>query len=274
MSRRLPCQKITGKISSSLFSKILCFDSVSSTNTVSLEQALKSPSEEFVVLADSQTGGKGRHGRTWFSPPGKNIHMSVLLRPNIKISDASLLAILSAVAVCEVLRDVSGLAIRIKWPNDLVFKGKKLGGILIETRTEHSLVTIAVIGIGLNIAVNSDDLPSELQEKASSLLIESSRNFDREEIVLKVLEYISDYYKKLFVPSADTMSRTIDPAERKYVIDRWRSLDTVIGKKISVATSKGMLAGEAIAIDDTGMLDLLCNDGKIEKIHTGDIVIL
>lgn len=274
MARRLLCEKITGKISSSLFSKILCFDSVSSTNTVSLEQALQSPSEEFVVLADSQTGGKGRHGRTWFSPPGKNIHMSILLRPNIKISDASLLTILSAVAVCEVLRDISGLAIRIKWPNDLVFKGKKLGGILIETRTEHSLVTIAVIGIGLNIDVNSSDLPAELREKASSLFIESSRNFDREEIVLKVLEHISNYYKRLFVPSADTMSRIINPAERKYIVDRWRSLDTVLGKKISVTTSIGMLTGEAIAIDDTGMLDLLCNDGKIEKIHTGDIVIL
>jgi len=270
----ISCERLKKRLSSTLFTNIFCFDSVSSTNTVALEKAHDDPSREFVILSDTQTGGKGRHGRTWFSPAGKNSYLSLVLRPHIKISDASMLSILSGVAVCEALRDISGIPIRIKWPNDLVFENRKLGGILIETRTEHSLVTIGVIGIGLNISLENDDLPEDLRGNATSLFIETSKSFKREDIVLKVLEHISDHYRRLFVPSGGTAVRTIDPDAKKQCIDRWKKLDTVLGKKISVTTSQGKVSGQAVDIDEAGMLDILTNEGKKIKIHTGDISFL
>lgn len=267
----LLCEKISKGLPRTIFTNVLCFDSVVSTNLEAFEQAARHPSEQIVVLADAQTGGKGRHGRRWFSPPGTNIYMSLILRPCIEISEASLLTIMSATAVCEALRETSGADIRVKWPNDIVLGGKKLGGILIETRAENSLLTIAVIGIGLNVALSRDSFPKELRDGATSLYAETGRSFCREDIVLSILERISTLCRGLFVPSANSPERRVAVHEKTRIIDLWKSMDTVLGKNITVRTSQGTLAGKAIDIDSSGMLDLLTIDGEMKKIHTGDI---
>jgi BirA family biotin operon repressor/biotin-[acetyl-CoA-carboxylase] ligase len=262
---------IAASLSGTIFREIIFSEVVDSTNTVALTRADSGAKEGLVVLAESQTGGRGRHGRLWHSPPGKNITMSLLLRPGIKTLDASSLTLLAAVAACDSLREGTDLDIRIKWPNDVVLDRKKLGGILIDTRTENSFVTIAVIGIGMNINIREYELPDEIKNMATSLCMRTGLDYDRNEIISTILKKIDTLYRNLFEISSGEKIKTVNTTERKSLINRWKELDVTLGKEITVTTARGTLRGKALDIDEYGMLEMLTHDGKIEKIHTGDI---
>ncbi len=164
-----------------IFGKEIIFhESIDSTNTLAMELAEKGVSHGTVIIADRQLKGKGRLGRTWFSPPKGNIYMSVIVRPEIEPKDATLLTIMSAISCARAIRNSTGLEVKIKWPNDLMVSdlpvawqtGRKLGGILTEMKSDQDRIVFAVIGIGINVNARLDMFPDDICAAAASVMEE------------------------------------------------------------------------------------------------------
>jgi BirA family biotin operon repressor/biotin-[acetyl-CoA-carboxylase] ligase len=235
--------------------------SADSTNDVAMERALRGDPHGTVVMADEQRRGKGRLGRTWVSPPDANIYMSVILRPEMSTGDAGLLTVMAAVASASSLRDMTGLEVRIKWPNDIEASGRKLGGILTEMRSEPDRIICAVVGIGINVNMRMDDFPEALRDAATSLYQETGRVWARTDVAVHLLDGLHGEIVSLRKHG------------RRALLDRWRGLSSTLGKKVSVETPTGTIAGTALDIDDRGFL-LVRTTGGVETVSSGDVTLL
>jgi BirA family biotin operon repressor/biotin-[acetyl-CoA-carboxylase] ligase len=241
--------------------EIFFYETVGSTNTVAAELSEKT-SEGAVVLADSQERGRGRLGRTWISPAGVNIHISVILRPKMEIRDATLITIMAAVACATALRKTTGLDVSIKWPNDLTVSGKKLGGILTDLKTEKGAITAAIVGIGINVNSDTDIFPGEVNRIATSVKKETGNLASREAIAIAVLDEMDRWY---------TILQEVD---NNMLLSEWKRLTSTLGKKVVVIVGEETLMGTAEAIDDEGRLLLTLPSGEIKRISSGDLTVL
>lgn len=241
--------------------EILFFETVSSTNTVALELAEKA-TEGTVVLADSQDKGRGRHGRIWISPSGVNIYMSIILRPQIRPKDSSLITIMSAVACAEAMRNVTGVKITTKWPNDLMINNKKVGGILTELKTQKQKITSAIVGIGINVNTDVREFPEDMEQTATSLKNEAGIVYSREPIVAAILNEMDRWYK------------TLTTLEKEALLQAWKNLTSTLGRKVVIITPNETITGTAEALDNEGMLIVRLPSGKIQRINSGDLKIL
>jgi len=257
----LTIDEIKTKIHGIIGREILFFETVSSTNTVALELAEKA-TEGTVVLADSQDKGRGRLGRTWISPSGVNIYMSIILRPQIKPKDGSLITIMSAVACAEAIRNVTGVKITTKWPNDLMINNKKVGGILTEIKTQQQKITSAIVGIGINVNIDVREFPEEMKQTATSLKNEAGVSYSREPIVAEILNEMDRWYK------------TLTTLEKEAILQAWKNLTSTLGRKVMIITPQETLTGTAEAIDNEGMLIVRLPSGKSKRINSGDLKIL
>ncbi len=239
--------------------QIFIYDTVSSTNTVALKLA-ENTSEGTVVLADFQEKGRGRLGRNWVSPPGVNLSMSVILKPEVEPKDITLITIMSAVACADALRRTTGLKIAIKWPNDLIIHGRKLGGILTEIRTGSTGTLFAVVGIGINLNTDLHEFPQDIRDIATSIKNETGKMFSREEITAEILNEMDRWYIVL------------KQMDRKRLLGKWKELSSTLGKQVMVSTVNETLTGLAEAIDDEGMLILRLFSGQTKRISSGDLV--
>ena len=236
--------------------KIYYFDTLSSTMDIATQLGIKRAPEGTLVLAESQTKGRGRLGRTWFSPKYKGIYLSVILRPKMPLSQATIFTLLSAVSICEAVKESSGICPNIKWPNDILLNNKKLGGILTELSAETDKINFVVIGIGLNVNSEKKDLISG----AVSLKSVKKANIDRVALLQEILRKIENNYLLLQRKGADP------------IINKWREYNITLGRRIKVYSQKEHYEGEAVDIDKDGGL-LLRNDyGLTQKITAGDVV--
>jgi len=249
--------RITGLIGREIF----YFDTVDSTNTTASEIAAKTL-EGAVVLADSQGRGRGRLGRAWVSPPGVNLYMSIILMPDIRSRDATLITIMSSVACATALRRASGLDILIKWPNDLTVKRRKLGGILTDLKTEENKISLAVLGIGINVNADVERFPEDVKSIATSLKHESGSDYSRTEIAAEVLNELDVWYKILKTMDRDTL------------LSAWKQLSSTLGREVSAVTSRGVFRGLARDIDGEGLLIMELPTGEIMKISSGDVTLI
>jgi BirA family biotin operon repressor/biotin-[acetyl-CoA-carboxylase] ligase len=257
----LTIDEIKTKIHGIIGREILFFETVSSTNTVALELAEKA-TEGTVVLADSQDKGRGRLGRIWISPSGVNIYMSIILRPQIKPKDGSLITIMSAVACAEAIRNVTGVKITTKWPNDLMIKNKKVGGILTELKTQQQKITSAIVGIGINVNTDVREFPVDMKQRATSLKNEAGVSYSREPIVAEILNEMDRWYK------------TLTTLEKEAILQAWKNLTSTLGRKVMIITPQETITGTAEAIDNEGMLIVRLPSGKSKRINSGDLKIL
>jgi BirA family biotin operon repressor/biotin-[acetyl-CoA-carboxylase] ligase len=257
----LTIDEIKTKIHGIIGREILFFETVSSTNTVALELAEKA-TEGTVVLADSQDKGRGRLGRIWISPSGVNIYMSIILRPQIKPKDGSLITIMSAVACAEAIRNVTGVKITTKWPNDLMIKNKKVGGILTELKTQQQKITSAIVGIGINVNTDVREFPVDMKQRATSLKNEAGVSYSREPIVAEILNEMDRWYK------------TLTTLEKEAILQAWKNLTSTLGRKVKIITPQETITGTAEAIDNEGMLIVRLPSGKSKRINSGDLKIL
>jgi len=241
--------------------EIFFYETVGSTNTVAAELFEKA-SEGAVVLANSQERGRGRLGRTWISPAGVNIHMSVILRPKIELRDATLITIMAAVACATALRKATGLDVSIKWPNDLTISGKKLGGILTDLKTAKGTIVAAIVGIGINVNSDTDTFPGEVNKIATSVIKETGNLYAREAIAVAVLDEIDRWY---------TILQGVD---NNILLSEWKRLTSTLGKKVAVTLGEETLNGVAKDIDDEGRLLLQLPSGEIKRISSGDLTVL
>ena len=214
------------------------------------------------VVADSQTAGRGRLARDWFSPPGKNLYCSYVLRPAIKAADFSRLTMVAGLAVADYLGTLCPLPIGLKWPNDIHLKNKKCGGILSESSiaSDDTKSSYAIIGIGLNLNIGRDELPPHLQAIATSLLIETGKTYDATTLFHglrgALLRGVSDFETKGFAS----------------ILERWKHYDTVLGKWMVWVTSDGRkVSGKSLGPDSDGFLQIEDAQGTIHRVISGDV---
>ncbi|GER67904.1 bifunctional ligase/repressor BirA [Weizmannia acidilactici] len=212
-----------------------------------------------LVIAEEQTGGRGRLQRAWYSPKYTGIWMSVVLRPDLPPQWAPPFTLIAAVAVAQAIEETAGVHPEIKWPNDILIGGKKCTGILTELQADTDQIQAVIIGIGIN--VNETEFPDELKPIATSLLIESGRKIKRALLVQRILERL-EKYEKIYIENGFAPLKLL-----------WESYAAVIGKNITAHTLKGDISGKAIGITDEGVLQLEGEDGKIHSIYSADIEI-
>ncbi|MCE7792146.1 biotin--[Salipaludibacillus sp. CUR1] len=240
-----------------LFENVVYHNSVTSTQTVAQQLANEGVSEGTVVVADEQTGGKGRLGRVWDSEKGSGVWMSLVLKPQIDFRKAPQLTLLTAVAVTRAIESVSGLPLSIKWPNDLLVNGKKLCGILTEMQADPDRVQSVIIGIGLN--VNHGAFPEDLSEIATSMNIEAGKPFNRAEVIAAILNEFSWLYRT-YLSQGFSLIKPL-----------WEAHAVSIGKKIVARSTAGTTEGYALGIDGEGVLLLQDNQGETHRIYSADI---
>lgn len=233
------------------------------TSTQKLAQNLASDGvpEGTIVVADQQTNGRGRMSREWYSPSGTGIWMTMIVRPKIPINTTPQLTLLTAVAIVQAIEELTPLKPDIKWPNDIMINGKKIVGILTELQAEADQVHSVIIGTGINVNQKKDDFPEELQEVATSFLIETGERWERAKFIQMILLKFEGLYG-LF------LSKGFKPIKLL-----WEGYAISFNKLIKAKTLKGTVEGKAIGIDDDGALLIETNSNVVERIYSADIEI-
>ena len=222
--------------------EILYFDSIDSTNTKAQELAEKGYPSGTLVVADKQIAGKGRRGRNWESPSGCGVFMTLMLKPDINPNNASMLTLVSALAVAKALADITGKDAKIKWPNDIVIDGRKVCGILTEMSAQFDYINNIVIGIGIN--VNNSSFPEEISATASSLrLLSGGKKYRRAEIIEKIMEYFEKYYS-IFLETEDLSA----------LVNEYDAMLVNMKQQVKVLDPKEPFEGKAMGITKTGEL--------------------
>lgn len=239
-----------------LGSRFEFFPTIGSTNDVAAQHATAGDREGAVFVADAQTSGRGRRGRTWFSPPGAGLYVSTILRPGRspeRERATSLTTIAAGVALVEGVRNATGFTTSLKWPNDVYVARRKLAGILAEGIGES-----VVLGYGINISTAS--FPPELGDRATSLETELGRGVDGARVFAETLAALADRYRDLLAGRFDA------------ILDAWRALaPAATGARVSWATPAGERIGVTAGIDDRGAL-LVRSGDAIERIVAGELI--
>jgi BirA family biotin operon repressor/biotin-[acetyl-CoA-carboxylase] ligase len=233
--------------------------SCTSTSDRVVARAREGAPEGLCVIADEQTRGRGRAGRVWASPSGRGLLLSLLVRPRLDVGALPPLALAVGVAAAEALRSL-GVAVDLKWPNDLLAQGRKLGGILVESASEGPRLAFAVVGIGINVDTGPEELPPELRESATSILLSTGRSIDRAMLAQTLLERLERWYER-FVAEG--------PAE---VVRAFRAAaQGTLGRRVRVRAADSWISGTAEDIADGGALILRDEDGVRRRIVAGEV---
>lgn len=239
--------------------KIVHYFRTDSTNTVALRMASEGAPHGTVVLAEEQTAGRGRFGRTWYSEKSSGIYMSIVLRPALAPSAAPVLTLMAGVAAQAAIERATSLKADIRWPNDLLLNGKKLCGILTEMNAEVDRLHAVVIGIGIN--VNHREIPDELRSIATSLHLEGGKVYSRVQVLVALLREIEHYYQLLLREG------------NQAIIDRWTAVSSYAqGKRIRVLTGNGEFQAVTAGLEPSGALRVRRDDGREEPLVAGEIV--
>ncbi|MDD2972912.1 MAG: biotin--[acetyl-CoA-carboxylase] ligase [Lachnospiraceae bacterium] len=237
---------------------LYCYEEVGSTNMIAKKKAEESEPHGTLIVADKQTTGRGRRGRSWESPAGTDIYMTLSLKPEFTPDKASMLTLVMAQAVTNAIEEASGLSSGIKWPNDIVVNGKKVCGILTEMSAELDYIHYVVIGVGIN--VNLPEVSEELKVTATSLFIEGRKKIMRAQIIERVMHYFEEYYE-LFLQTED-LSGLLNVYNHSLVnCDR----------EVRVLDPKGEYIGTARGINELGELLVEKAEGEIVRVYAGEV---
>lgn len=255
----IPMEIRYGLSTSFIARDIIAYDEVSSTNDIALDLAQRGAKEGTIVVAETQTKGRGRLGRNWFSPSGKGIWVSIIFYPEFKPAELCRMNLILGVAIRDAIRKETSLKPQLKWPNDIIVGEKKTGGILIEVNAEMDKVKSLVAGIGINVNLSKKDFPVYLREAASSLSIEKGSHIERLTLFREILEQIEVYYlmfkREGFGP----------------IRERWLDYNNTLGKFIEIAGTADTVYGQATDIDTDGALVVRLENGVLRKIMSGDV---
>ncbi len=229
---------------------------IDSTNNFAKEMASKVP-DGTVIIAEEQTAGRGRLGRSWISQKGCGIWMSIILKPNIQPQEALNLTQVAAISVVKAIEEVFHVESKIKWPNDIILNNKKVCGILTEMSSEIDKINYVIIGIGVN--VNCDNFPEELKGKATSLYLETNSKVDRKKLTASILNNLEFYYNAYLQKGFEYI--------RPICIEK----SITIGRQIKVIANEGEIEGKAVTIDNNGSLVVETKEGKRLSIMSGDV---
>lgn len=252
-------EEILDKLHTSWLGKeLICHKETGSTNNDIKKAAEEGASEGLVIVADTQNGGRGRRGRAWQSPAGTSIAVSLLLRPDIRPENASMVTLVSALAVAKTMNEIIPGACSIKWPNDVLLNKKKVCGILTEMTAEPEVVHYLVPGIGIN--VNQEDFPEEIRDIATSILLETGGKYDRSAFVARLLEHFEEEYA-IFLKTQDLSG----------LIETYNSILANKDREVRVLDPKGEFNGIARGIDTRGQLLVELETGEMTSVYAGEV---
>lgn len=241
---------------------VVYFAETDSTNDRCMEIGLDGAQTGTMVLAESQTGGKGRLGKSWFSRKDSGLYFSLLLRPSLPIQDLSKITLAAGVALCRVLCRLYPLSPMLKWPNDLLIHDKKCGGILVEADLRTPTAPLVILGVGLNVTTPPGEFPKDLQGKATSL-----QNYVLEEIIRS----------ELLAVIVDEIDHVISQFEQQGfsdILTEWKKYDATLGKKLTWLTADYQkIDGISLGPDDEGRLHVKDEYGYIHEVLSGDILL-
>jgi BirA family biotin operon repressor/biotin-[acetyl-CoA-carboxylase] ligase len=240
---------------------IRVFQETTSTNDVVEKFARDGAKEGVVVIAEAQTRGRGRLGRKWVSPSGKGLWFSVLLRPQLGLEMVTQITIAAATALTRAIRAHTELRPEIKWPNDVVIRGRKTAGILTELTAELDRVAYVILGIGVDVNLDSSDLPQELHSIATSLKIERNQPVDRPALAAGILRELDAVYARITHDQFDA------------VADEWEAQCSTLGRDVQIQVGDRVVRGRAESLDRDGALLLRTHHGHLERICGGDVTI-
>ncbi|MCY6485321.1 biotin--[acetyl-CoA-carboxylase] ligase [Clostridium aestuarii] len=239
--------------------KIIYLDTVGSTNNKAKELAVEGAPEGTIIISEEQTTGRGRLGRNWVSPKYKGIWMSIILRPDINPINVPKITQIAAAAVTKASEDI-GIEVKIKWPNDIVLNNKKVCGILTEMSGELIRVNHVIVGMGINVNIDSDDFIDEVKDKATSLKIETGRYIERKVLAAKIMNCFEELYEEFI--NEESIEKSIKICREKSVL---------IGKEIRIIERQKEITAEAIDLSEDGKLIVKYEDGKIQEIISSEV---
>jgi BirA family biotin operon repressor/biotin-[acetyl-CoA-carboxylase] ligase len=255
-------QEIQRGLSTSYIGKeIYYFPELKSTNIIAKEKALHGAegiNEGTLIIAERQSAGKGRLGREWFSPAG-GIWFSIILYPQLSPSYISRITLMTAVAAVKAIKICTQIKSQIKWPNDILINEKKVCGILTEMSAELDIINWVVVGIGINVNIKQQEFPEDIREKTTSLKEVLGKKVLRVKLVRVFLQEFEKYYEIL------------KRREFSFILKEWKLYSHTLGKKIRVDMGERIISGEAVDINEEGVLILKKEDGELIEIISGTI---
>jgi BirA family transcriptional regulator, biotin operon repressor / biotin---[acetyl-CoA-carboxylase] ligase len=245
----------------SMWQSLAFFPITDSTNSRAVHLAEEGAPHGAVVCADCQTGGRGRFGRRWESPPGLNLYVSLLLRPPVEARHAPRLTLVTAVALAAAVEEFIAAPAALKWPNDLYLEGRKAAGILAEMSADADRVRHVVIGVGLNVNAELSDFPEELRGKATSLKLAAGTSFRRVEVLARFLARFPEAYAAFLSGGFGAL------------LPEWNRRCLLAGRRLLLRRRGGEVRGTALRVDEGGAL-LFRPDGAkgAERVHSGEIL--
>ncbi len=234
------------------------FFRIDSTNNVAMRLGEEGEPHGAVIIAEEQTAGRGRVGRSWHSEKSSGIYMTVLLRPPIAPVDAPVITLLAGLAARDAVAEQTGIEADLRWPNDLLLNGKKLGGILTEMHAEPDHVHFVIVGIGVN--VNHARMPEELGKIATSLRMETGRTHSRLELLIRLLRSLDRYYNQFLAQGAGP------------ILERFAEISSYArGKRVRISTATETYVGTTAGLDANGLLRVQREDGRMQVVISGDV---
>ena len=258
----LPWEIISGIKTKKIGQQAYYFDVIDSTQNQALKMANESKNHGTIIIAEKQTGGKGRSGRKWISPKG-GIWISIILQPKLDISIITLFPIAASLALSYAIEKTCKISPELKWPNDLTVKGKKLAGMLVDVSFESNRIVSLVLGVGINFNVNVKEIEKILKNTPNYYGVASLNKQKNKTTAIKLIQS--------FLLELEKIYELLNTKQTKKIISEWTKRSSTIGKNVEIDTINGKIKGEAIKIDYNGAL-LIRNKDKIDKIITGDIV--
>lgn len=238
--------------------KIHAYETTDSTMQIAHRLSAAGEPEGSVVVAEGQGKGRGRLGRNWISPKGKGIYLSVILRPQVQFSQVPLITLMAAVAVARAISKETTLSPEIKWPNDVLIKGKKVSGILTEMNAELNRVNYIVLGIGLNVSTP----PSALPAHATSLAQELGHKVDRLAMARALLVQLDSSYAQFLDEGAEP------------ILEAWRGYALFLGKRVRAEIQGRVVDGHAVDVDSSGALLVRTDHGLVESVAAGEVLLV
>jgi len=262
MGERLDLDVLQEALAGTIFDGHLhLFSSIQSTNTHAMQEAAKGAPHGSIYVTEEQTAGKGRGNHAWHSEPFTGIYVSILLRPQLMAVDGLWFSLATGLAVQRAIENVTGLVADIRWPNDLLLNGRKVGGVLMEMNAEASRIRYVVIGIGIN--VNQRTFPAQLSSEATSLRLESEREITRENLLVAVLQYLSEEMDALIRPESAAATCT-------EILGRLEAKSTWIRGKQVFVNEAGGYTGVTAGLDDKGFLRVKTENG-VRRVLSGGV---
>jgi BirA family biotin operon repressor/biotin-[acetyl-CoA-carboxylase] ligase len=235
------------------------FAEISSTNTYARRLAEQGAKDGELIIADSQTDGRGRLGRHWVSPPDVNLYLSFILRPKLPPARAPQITLMAAVGLADTLQSFLPVPPAIKWPNDITVKGKKLAGILTEMNCSNDAVDFVILGIGVNVNYPFDLMPEEIRQRATSILTERQSKVSREDLLWRLIQDLDRCYGELEENGFAALA------------SRWEAYFGWRGQRVRIEILDQVLFGTAKGIDHDGALLLEDDQGKLHRVIAGDV---